>query len=142
MSESKFDALLGRIRESDIQNVTPPSSGSTSQPSSTPTAAPLETKDDGASLTLTTASLDFVGAGVTATAVGNDVTVTIPGGGATGDSFQNEENTGTYVYVGYSNTNGSWYIYRRTIATQTRLYATGASGYAAAWTARAGQTYA
>jgi len=70
------------------------------------------------------------------------VTVTIPGGGgATGDSFQNEENTGTYVYVGYSNTDGSWYIYRRTIATQTRLYATGASGYAAAWTARAGQTY-
>jgi hypothetical protein len=39
----------------------------------------VESLDEGVSLTATTASLDFVGAGVTATAVGNDVTVTIPG---------------------------------------------------------------
>ena len=37
--------------------------------------------DEGVSLTTTLNSLDFVGAGVTATTAGNDVTVTIPGGG-------------------------------------------------------------
>ena len=37
--------------------------------------------DEGTQLTASATSLNFVGAGVTATASGNDVTVTIPGGG-------------------------------------------------------------
>ena len=36
---------------------------------------------------------------------------------------------------------GSWYIYRRTRATNVREYATGASNYATNWTGRAGLTY-
>lgn len=40
----------------------------------------INSKDEGISLTSRTASLDFVGAGVTATNSGNAVTVTIPGG--------------------------------------------------------------
>lgn len=60
----------------------------------------------------------------------------------TGMRYQNSETTGTYVYAGHEHvTDGSWFIYRRTIATGAREYATGTSGYAAAWTARAGQTY-
>ena len=38
----------------------------------------LTIKDEGTNLTTTVASVDFVGVGVTAVAVGNDVTVTIP----------------------------------------------------------------
>jgi|GEM_PF-2422554 len=45
----------------------------------------IETKDEGGTLTTLTQSLDFVGAGVTASAVGNAVTVTIPGGGGAAD---------------------------------------------------------
>jgi hypothetical protein len=45
----------------------------------------IEAKDEGVSLTAALESLDFVGAGVTATTVGNDVTVTIPGGVSDGD---------------------------------------------------------
>ncbi len=45
-------------------------------------AAVVEVLDEGSSLTAALASLDFVGAGVTATTSGDDVTVTIPGGGA------------------------------------------------------------
>jgi hypothetical protein len=37
-------------------------------------------KDEGSNLTTSLASIDFVGAGVTATNSGNAVTVTIPGG--------------------------------------------------------------
>lgn len=40
----------------------------------------IEVLDEGSSLTAALASLDFVGAGVTATATGDAVTVTIPGG--------------------------------------------------------------
>jgi len=36
---------------------------------------------------------------------------------------------------------GNWYIMRMTEATGLIRYAKGASGYAAAWTARAGQSY-
>lgn len=73
-----------------------------------------------------TGELDFTGSG---------------GGGSTGYTWQDYEKTGTYVYVGYEETGGAWYIYRRTIATNAREYATGASGYAAAWTNRAAETY-
>lgn len=55
----------------------PPSSG----------GAAVIVEDEGVVLTPTVASIDFVGAGVTASAVGNDVTVTIPGGGGGGGSF-------------------------------------------------------
>lgn len=41
--------------------------------------------DEGVLLTPTPTSINFVGAGVTATTVGDDVTVTIPGGGAATD---------------------------------------------------------
>lgn len=40
---------------------------------------PVEVDNEGAPLTLALSSIDFVGAGVTATVVGNDVTVTISG---------------------------------------------------------------
>jgi len=45
----------------------------------------IETKDEGGTLTTLTQSYDFVGAGVTASAIGNNVTVTIPGGGGAAD---------------------------------------------------------
>jgi len=45
----------------------------------------IETLNEGTSLTMTTGSLNFVGSGVTATTVGNDVTVTI--GGLVGATF-------------------------------------------------------
>lgn len=65
------------------------------------------------------------------------------GSGATGFAWQDYEKTGTYVYVGYENASTShWYIYRRTIATNTREYATGTSAYSTNWTGRAGLTYA
>ena len=46
----------------------------------------LQSLDEGSSLTSTTASIDFVGAGVTATASGNDVTVTITGAAPVADT--------------------------------------------------------
>ena len=64
------------------------------------------------------------------------------GSGATGYSLQNEDRDATYAYVGYENTSdNSWYIYRRTRATNVREYATGASSYATNWTGRSGLTY-
>jgi hypothetical protein len=45
------------------------------------TAVNMTVKDEGATLTATPTSMNFVGAGVVATVVGNDVTVTIAGGG-------------------------------------------------------------
>lgn len=64
-------------------------------------------------------------------------------GGSTNLAFQDYEKTGTYVYVGYEDTvDASWYIYRRTIATNVREYANGASSYSTNWTSRASLTYA
>jgi hypothetical protein len=57
----------------------------------------------------------------------------------TGYTYQDYENTGTYVYVGYEHTDGAWYIYRRTIATNAREYASGTSAYT--WANRASETY-
>jgi hypothetical protein len=56
--------------------------------SSAAAAGAVAAKDEGVSLTATVASIDFVGAGVTATHTGGDVTVTIPGGGG---SYTNED---------------------------------------------------
>jgi hypothetical protein len=61
--------------------------------------------------------------------------------GTNGYEMQDYEKTATYVYVGYEESGGAWYIYRRTIATNARAYASGSSGYAAAWTNRAAETY-
>ena len=63
-------------------------------------------------------------------------------GGSTNDQLQNEDRTDTYAYVGYENSNdGSWYIYRRTRATNLRQYATGLSSYSTNWTNRGSLTY-
>jgi hypothetical protein len=47
----------------------------------------ITAKDEGTNLTTAVSSLDFVGAGVTATNVGGAVTVTIPGGGGGGGTL-------------------------------------------------------
>jgi hypothetical protein len=47
-------------------------------------ASAITAKDEGSNLTTSMSSVDFVGAGVTATNVGGAVTVTIPGGGGGG----------------------------------------------------------
>lgn len=47
----------------------------------------------------------------------------------------------SYVYVGYTNPDGAWYVYRRDTTTNERLYATGAVNYAIAWTGRASLVY-
>lgn len=56
---------------------------------------PVAIKDEGLTITTSAASLDFVGPGVTATAVGGVVTVTIPGGGSSYTFVKNEVPTGT-----------------------------------------------
>lgn len=59
------------------------------------------------------------------------------GSSNTNERLQNEDRDATYAYVGYENTSdSSWYIYRRTRATNVREYATGASSYATNWTNR------
>lgn len=63
--------------------------------------------------------------------------------GNTNERLQNEDRDATYAYVGYENTSdSSWYIYRRTRATNVREYATGASSYATNWTNRGSLSYA
>ena len=61
------------------------------------------------------------------------------GSSVNGYEYQNYEKTSTYVYVGYEHADGKWYIYRRTIADNTRQYASGSSGYN--WLNRASETY-
>ena len=56
-------------------------------------------------------------------------------------SQHNYEKSGTYVYVGYEESGGAWYIYRRTLSDNTQGWATGASSYATNWTNRAILTY-
>jgi hypothetical protein len=55
----------------------------------------LEVLDEGISLTTTADSINFIGAAVTATAVGNDVTVSITGTGGSTTRVYNEVPTGT-----------------------------------------------
>ena len=63
-------------------------------------------------------------------------------GGTTGYNLQDQDRDATYAYVGYENTaDNSWYIYRRTRATNLRQYATGLSSYATNWTNRGSLTY-
>jgi len=60
-------------------------------------AANIGILNEGSSITPSVTSIDFVGAGVTATAIGNAVTVTIPGGGGTpgGQNTQIQFNSGS-----------------------------------------------
>lgn len=73
------------------------------------------------------------------------VAVTNPDGSTVGApkawGFNDKEDTGTYVYYGFSAADGSWKLMRKVIATGALRYATGASDYATAWTDRATQTY-
>lgn len=50
----------------------------------------ITAKDEGSNLTTAMTSIDFVGAGVTATNTGGAVTVTIPGGGGGGSADPRE----------------------------------------------------
>lgn len=62
--------------------------------------------------------------------------------GGTVWGLNDKEDTGTYVYFGFSAADGSWKILRKTIATNVFRYSTGASDYSTAWTNRASQSYA
>lgn len=44
-------------------------------------------------------------------------------------------------YFGFENAAGEWYILKMASGDEILTYAKGASGYAAAWTARASQSY-
>jgi hypothetical protein len=44
-------------------------------------------------------------------------------------------------YFGYAATSGAWVIKQLNVAAGTFYYSAGATGYAAAWTGRAGLTY-
>lgn len=52
-------------------------------------------KDEGINVSTTPASIDFVGAGVSVSAIGNDVTVTFTGGGGGGATLTKQTVTGT-----------------------------------------------
>lgn len=85
---------------------------------STPTAAAtIPVSDEGTQITAAVSSFNFVGSGVTATAVGNAVTVTISGGGGgSGDTTITGVNVGVgpiYLNSGVSvtvPTSQSWYV--------------------------------
>jgi hypothetical protein len=55
--------------------------------------------------------------------------------------FRNIDVSDDPLYVGHEASDGSWEIMEYTAATGVGLYATGSSGYAAAWIARAAQSY-
>jgi hypothetical protein len=67
------------------------------------------------------------------------------GGGSSGYELADVPDYTTdtdYVYVPYEHiSDGSWFIYRRTRATNVRLYASGASNYATNWANRESLTY-
>lgn len=60
---------------------------------------------------------------------------------STGYTYQDLDYTSTYAYVGQKKTSGEWWIYRRTRADNTMMYASGSSDYATNWTNRGSQTY-
>lgn len=154
MTTIKFDAVLGRAREEDtiVQEViggggssSGPVVGSTDWGTITGTLA--DQLDLAAALTLK-ANLTLFAGGNTGQVLTKDSNTDqdyswqTPGDTATNDRLQDQELTNTYAYVGYENTSdNSWYIYRRTRATNLRQYATGASDYATNWTNRGSLTY-
>jgi hypothetical protein len=61
-----------------------------------------------------------------------------------GDAYRfndSDDTDGTYDYFGFSAEDGSWLIKRMTKSASELRYATGTTGYAAAWTGRASQSY-
>ena len=146
-----FDVLLGRVRTKDqgVKEIVG-GGGSSSIVGSTDwgtiTGTLADQLDLEAALTLK-ANLTLFAGGNTGQVLTKDSNTDqdyswqTPAPTTTGDSYQDYEKTSTYIYVGYENTDGSWYIYRRVIATNAREYATGATDYATNWTGRAGLTY-
>jgi len=56
--------------------------------------------------------------------------------------IRNIEEDVTYKYFGFEERGGTnWRIMRKTLATNTFMYATGTTGYATAWTNKASETY-
>ena len=54
--------------------------------------------DEGVDVSSSTSSINFTGSGVSVSSVGDDVTVTIPGGGSTGGVFGISNSLGVYTY--------------------------------------------
>jgi hypothetical protein len=57
-------------------------------------------------------------------------------------STSSDPQAATYKYFGFEYDDGAWRIMRKTLASNTFEYATGASAYTTAWTNRASQSYA
>lgn len=153
MSNTKFDAVLGRVREEDniIQEVIGGSSSSTPVVGSTDwgtiTGTLADQLDLLAALNLK-ADLTLLAGGTTSQVLTKDSNADqdyswqTPAATTTGYAWEDYEKTSTYIYVSYLSTGGAWYIYRRTVATNIRLYASGANNYAANWAGRAALSYA
>lgn len=146
-----FDPILGRVRTKDAgtkEIVSGGGGGSVvgSTDWGTITGTLADQLDLQAALDLK-ANLSLLAGGTTGQVLTKDSNADqdyswqTPAATTTGYAWEDYEKTGTYVYVSYLESGGAWYIYRRTIATNAREYATGASGYAAAWTNRAAETY-
>lgn len=146
-----FDPILGRVRTKDAGTKEIVSGGGGSVVGSTDwgtiTGSLADQLDLQTALDLK-ASLTLFTGGTTGQVLTKDTDTDYdfswqtPPATVTNDSLQDQELTATYAYVGYENSNdGSWYIYRRTRATNVREYATGASSYATNWTGRSGLTY-
>lgn len=147
-----FDPILGRVRTKDanIKEIVGGGGGGSiigSTDWGTITGSLVDQLDLQTALDLK-ASLTLFTGGTTGQVLTKDTNTDYdfswqtPGDTATNDRLQDQELTNTYAYVGYENTSdNSWYIYRRTRATNLRQYATGASDYATNWTNRGSLTY-
>jgi len=146
-----FDPILGRVRTKDAGTKEIVSGGGGSVVGSTDwgtiTGSLADQLDLQTALDLK-ASLTLFTGGTTGQVLTKDTDTDYdfswqtPPATVTNDSLQDQELTATYAYVGYENTaDNSWYIYRRTRATNLREYATGLTDYATNWTGRAGLTY-
>lgn len=146
-----FDPILGRVRTKDAGTKEIVSGGGGSVVGSTDwgtiTGSLADQLDLQTALDLK-ASLTLFTGGTTGQVLTKDTDTDYdfswqtPPATVTNDSLQDQELTATYAYVGYENTSdSSWYIYRRTRATNVREYATGASSYATNWTNRGSLTY-
>ena len=146
-----FDPILGRVRTKDAGTKEIVSGGGGSVVGSTDwgtiTGSLADQLDLQTALDLK-ASLTLFTGGTTGQVLTKDTDTDYdfswqtPPATVTNDSLQDQELTATYAYVGYENTSDiSWYIYRRTRATNVREYATGLSSYATNWTNRGSLTY-
>ena len=154
MTKTKFDAILGRAREEDtiVQEVISGGGGGSvfgSTDWGTITGTLADQLDLQAALDLK-ANLSLLAGGTTGQVLTKDTNSDYDfswqdssgGSSNTNERLQNEDRDATYAYVGYENaSDSSWYIYRRTRATNVREYATGASSYATNWTNRGSLTY-